>query len=102
MIFATVSISIDYFERKSNFEEKSQIPTISLLICIPWRKCTYILLLMYIRGNYYLCMLVKTYLYVTTNMQCLEETHLRFAINIHTLIKIYLCFAINMHDLVKI
>ena len=102
MIFATVSLSIVYFEGKSNFEEKSQMPTVFLSICIPWRKFSYILLLMYIRENYYLCMLVKTYLYVTTNMQCLVEAHLYFAINIHALIKICLCFTINMHDLVKI
>ena len=98
MIFATVSISIVYFDGKSNFEEKSQIPTTFLSICIPWRKCSYILLLMYIRENYYLCMLVKTFLYVTTNMQC----HLYFAINIHALIKNYLCFTINKHNLLKI
>ena len=86
-----------YFEEKSNIEEKSQIPTIFLSICIPWRKCSYIILLMYIRENYYLCMLVKTYLYVTTNMQWLVEAHLYFAINIHGLIKIYLCFTININ-----
>ena len=64
MIFATVSISITYFEEKSNSEEKTQIPTIFPLICISWRKGTYIFLLIYIRENYYLYMLVKTYLYV--------------------------------------
>ena len=64
MIFATVSISIAYFEEKSNSEEKTQIPTIFLLICISWQKSTYIFLLIYIRENYSLYMLVKTYLYV--------------------------------------
>ena len=64
MIFVTVSISIIYFEGKTNFEEKLQIPTIFLLICISWRKCANIYLLMYIVENYYLYMLVKTYLYV--------------------------------------
>ena len=65
-------------------------------------KCSYSLLLMYIREKYYFCVLVKTYLYVTTNMQCLVQAHLYFALNIHAFIKIYLRFTINMHNFVKI
>ena len=89
------------FWRKIQFWGKSQIPTIFVSICIPWRKCSYILLLMYIRENYYLCMLVKTYIcyyYYAVSGGGASN----FTINIHALIKIYLCFAINMHNLVKI
>ena len=60
MIFVTLYISIFYFEGKSNYEVKPEIPTIFLLICISWRKCTYIFLLMHIRENCYFYMLVKT------------------------------------------
>ena len=44
------------------------MPALFILIFIPWPKNTCILRLMYIRENYYLYMLVKTYLYVTTNI----------------------------------
>ena len=100
------------FWRKIQFWGKSQIPTIYLSVCTSWLKCSYILLLMYIRENYYLCMLVKTYLYVTTNMQCLVEAHLYFACiswwkSTYTLLitrilswkRTHLYFTLNMHSL---
>ena len=66
MLFTSISISIVYFEAKFSFEEISQIniAVIRKGICYFYfhkhtlRKCTYILLLIYVCVYYYLCILI--------------------------------------------
>ena len=69
MLFASISISIVYFEAKFSSEEISQIhiAVIRKSICYFYfhkhtlRKCTYILLLIYACVYYYLCIFICYY-----------------------------------------
>lgn len=113
MLFASISISIVYFEAKFSFEEISQIniAVIRKGICYFYfhkhtlRKCTYILLLIYVCVYYYLCILMCSAwwrsIYSAISVHTLVKMCLCFTINVHNLEKTYLCFIKNMHTFMK-